>query len=433
VQTEPTRSTARSAALREQALQVIPGGVNSNVRLLGPPLFFARAAGAWLWDVDGNDYVDYLLGQGPNFLGHANADVNRAVATACADGMVYGAQHPLEIEAAQRLCDALGWPQMVRFGLSGTEMVQAALRLARAATGRRKFVRFEGHYHGWLDNVLVSMDGGTPGPASAGQVADYLDDAFVLPWNDARAVAALLDVRGEQIAAVIMEPMMCNTGAIPPREGYLARVRELCDTHGIVLIFDEVISGFRLALGGAVAAYGVRPDLATYGKAMAGGWPVAALAGRADLMERFGTAEVNHAGTFNASVMAMAATCAALRCLTEAPPYERIAAHGDGLMRGLRELGERHDVPLRIQGAPAAFHASFGDPDPVFDYRGLGRLDSARYTAFARELAESGVWVAGRGIWYVSAAHGPRELGETLDRVDAALHRFTARGAIAAV
>ena len=433
MQTQPSRSTAQSTALREKALACIPGGVNSNVRLLGPPLFFERAEGAWLWDVDGNDYIDYLLGQGPNFLGHANADINRAVAEACSAGMVYGAQHPLEVEAAELLCEAVGWAQMVRFGLSGTEMVQAALRLARAATGRRKFVRFEGHYHGWLDNVLLSMDGGTPGPASAGQLADHLDDSFVLPWNDADALAALLERDGEQVAAVIMEPMMCNTGAITPRDGYLPRVRELCDAHGAVLIFDEVISGFRLALGGAAAIYGVTPDLATYGKAMAGGWPVSALAGRADLMERFGTAEVNHSGTFNASVMAMAATCAALRCLTETPPYDGIAEHGTALMDGLRELGERHDVPLRVQGVPAAFHVSFGDPEPVFDYRGMAQFDSKRYVAFARELADSGVWVAGRGIWYVSAAHGPGELGETLRRVDDALHRFTASAIAAAV
>jgi glutamate-1-semialdehyde 2,1-aminomutase len=194
-----------------------------------------------------------------------------------------------------------------------------------------------------------------------------------------------------------------------------------------------VISGFRLALGGAAAVYGVTPDLATYGKAMAGGWPVAALAGRAELMERFGTAEVNHSGTFNASVMAMAATCAALRWLTETPPYDQIAAHGSALIRGLRELGEGHDVPLRLQGVPAAFHASFGDPAPVFDYREFSQLDHSAYAAFARVLADTGVWVAGRGIWYVSAAHGPAELQEALERVDAALQRFTARATATAV
>jgi glutamate-1-semialdehyde 2,1-aminomutase len=413
--------TTRSQQLRERAVRRLPGGVNSNVRLSGPQLFFERAEGAWLWDVDGNDYVDYLLGQGPNHLGHACETVRSAVERACRRGMVYAAQHELEVEAAERLCDAVGWADMVRFGLSGTEMVQAAVRLARAATGRRRFVRFEGHYHGWLDNVLIAVDGQGVGPASAGQLGDYLDDAYTLPWNDADALRALLADRGDDVAAVIMEPMMLNAGAIYPREGYLEQVRALCDQYGIVLIFDEVISGFRLALGGGAQRFGVQPDLATYGKAMAGGWPVAALAGRGALMERFGTAEVNHSGTFNGSVMASAATVATLTLLTDDPPYDGTEAHGRALMDGLRSLAHAYDVPLHLQGEPMAFHASFGDPEPVWDYRALRRLDHERYAAFTRTLADCGVWVAPRGIWYVSAAHGDSELKTALARVDAAL------------
>jgi glutamate-1-semialdehyde 2,1-aminomutase len=286
------RQTRESERHHERAALRLPGGVNSNVRLAGRRRFFERGAGAWLWDVDGNDYVDYLLGQGPCVLGHAPEQIVKAVDVACRQGMVFGAQHPLEVEAAERLCETLGWPQMVRFGCTGTEMVQAALRLTRAATGRRQFVRFEGHYHGWLDNVLVTMDRSPPGVASAGQLEDHLADGLTLPWNDAGALAELLARRGEDVAAVVMEPMMCNAGAILPRPGYLEQVRRLCDEHGVVLVFDEVITGFRLALGGAAERFGVIPDLATYGKAMAGGWPVAALAGRGDLMERFGTGDV---------------------------------------------------------------------------------------------------------------------------------------------
>jgi glutamate-1-semialdehyde 2,1-aminomutase len=411
----------RSEELRTRAVRRLPGGVNSNVRLAAPRTFFARAEGAWLWDVDGNDYVDYLLGQGPSFLGHASRPVNAAIARACERGMVYGAQHPLEIEAAERLCAAVGWLDMVRFGLSGTEMVQAALRVARAATGRPKFIRFEGHYHGWLDNVLLAVEDGTARVASAGQLASHLDDSVLLPWNDTDVVETVLAERGEEIAAVIMEPMMLNAGAIPPRAGYLETVRELCDRHGVVLIFDEVICGFRLALGGASEAFGVTPDLAIYGKAMAGGWPVAAFGGRGDLMERCGTGEVNHSGTFNGSVMAAAATVATLDVLAADPPYRRIAAHGEALMSGLRALADVHRVPLRLQGLPVAFHASFGPPDPVWDYRGLRRLDGERYARFARSLAEHGLWVAGRGVWYVSAAHGTPELAAAMDRLDRAM------------
>ena len=411
----------RSDSLHEAAVRLTPGGVHSNVRMAGPLMFFERAKGAWLWDVDGNDYVDYLLGQGPNFLGHAHPEVNRAVADACQQGMVYGAQHPLEVTAGQRFVDAVEWPDMVRFGLSGTEMVQAAIRLARAVTGRERFVRFQGHYHGWLDNVLLAYDeDGGPIKASEGQLQSHIDDSFVLPWNDADALETLLAERGEQVAAVIMEPFMCNTGAVSPRPGYLEQVRALCDEHQVVLIFDEVITGFRLALGGAAERFGVTPDLATYGKAMAGGYPVAALAGRGELMERFASG-VNHSGTFNASVMASAAVDAALRVLSEDPPYERIEQHGQAVLDGLLELGSSHGVPLRAQGVGPAFHVSFGESGTVHDFSGIQRLDLGRYSAFVPRLAEHGVWVAGRGIWYVSAVHGDKELTTVLERFDAAL------------
>jgi glutamate-1-semialdehyde 2,1-aminomutase len=413
---------ARSAEYRARAGRHLPGGVNSNVRLSAPEVFFSHARGALMWDVDGNEYVDYLLGQGPSFLGHANATVNQAVHDACAGGMLYGNSHLLEVEAAERICAALGWAEMVRLGMTGTEAVQVALRLARAVTGRHRFVRFEGHYHGWLDNVLVNAD--STGPASAGQVASQLTDSIVLPWNDADALATALAAHHTEVAAVIMEPIMVNAGTIEPQPGYLQRVRDLCTEHGIVLIFDEVITGFRVALGGAAARYGVTPDLATYGKAMAGGWPVAALAGKAHLMERFGTGEVNHSGTFNGSVMAAAAVVATIDLLTSDPPYERIGKHGTELMAGLTALADEHGLPLRVQGLPMAFHASFGHRDPVTDYRELRKLDLAGYTRLASALSEHGVWVAGRGIWYVSAAHGPQELATALDRAGETMREF---------
>lgn len=410
----------RSTALRERALAHAPGGVQSNVRLGGAKPFIERAKGARMWDVDGRDYVDYLLGQGPNFLGHAPERVLSAVEDACRRGVIFGGQHELEIQAAEAVCAALGWAEMVRFGVSGTESVQAALRLARAATGRRRVVRFEGHYHGWLDNVLMAPKDGTWGASSLGQLASHLDDFTVLPWNDADAVADALGREGDRIAAVIMEPLMINTGVIEPRPGYLQRVRELCDAYGVVLIFDEVISGFRLALGGAAERFGVAPDLATYGKAMAGGWPVSALAGRAGLMERFGDGAVNHSGTFNGSVMATAATTATLALLREDPPYERVAAYGAKLMSAIAEAGARHGAGLHVQGLPAAFHVSFGT-EHATDARTLQRLELDRYKRFAATLVEHGLWVADRGVWYVSAAHGTSEYEDTLTRLDQAL------------
>jgi len=411
--------TQRSRELHERALRVLPGGVNSNIRLLAPPVFFDHAAGCRLVDVDGNDYIDYLLGQGPNFLGHAPADILDAVDEATRRGMVYGAQHALEVEAAERMLQMLGWAEQVRFGVSGSESVQAALRLARAVTGRTRFVRFEGHYHGWFDNVLAKVDEGRAVAASEGQMTHHLDDSVMLPWNDLEAVERTLG-GSDDIAAVIMEPVMLNAGSIEPRPGYLEGVRAACDTHRVVLIFDEVISGFRVAPGGAAERYGVSPDLATYGKAMAGGWPVSALAGPAEMMGRFGTGKVNHSGTFNASVMACAATVATLRRLTDDPPYERIASRGRRLMDGLSRLADGHGLDLNVQGLPMSFHAGFGD-GPVTDYRSLGHLDAGRYDRFTRTLIDHGVWVAGRGIWYLSAAHEEADIDATLERVEAAM------------
>ena len=418
-----SRSALRtqSVLLRERALRSIPGGVNSNIRLSAPQVFFARGSGARIWDVDGNEYVDYVLGQGPCFLGHAHPAVGQAVARACEEGMVFGAQHPLEVEAVESLLSAVGWAEQGRLGSTGTECVQAALRVARAATGRTKFVRFEGHYHGWLDNVLMAMDHGRVVPASEGQVAGHLSDSYVLPWNDGDALEALLRWAGSEIAAVMMEPMMINAGSIEPLPGYLQRVRELCDQHGVVLIFDEVITGFRLARGGAAARYGVSPDLATYGKAMAGGWPVAALLGRADLLAPVGSGAVNHSGTFNAAVMAAAAVVATQRALDADPPYEAIESYGTELMAGITKIGESHGLGLHVQGIGAAFHVSFGTGGQVFDARELSRLDLARYAAFTHRLADHGLWVLGRGTWYVSAAHSGAELADTLTWFDEAV------------
>jgi glutamate-1-semialdehyde 2,1-aminomutase len=409
-----------SGDLRERAARRLPGGVNSNVRLDAPRIFFARGKGAWLWDVDGRDYVDYLLGQGPAFLGHAPDSVQRAVADACARGTVYGGQNVLEVEASERLCEVLGWPEMVRFGMTGTEAVQAAIRLARAATGRRRIVRFEGHYHGWLDNVLVASAPGEAKPASAGQPQAALADSIVLPWNDLDVLVDALDREGDAVCAMLMEPAMLNAGSIAPLPGYLEGVRELCSARDIVLVFDEVITGFRLALGGAAERFGVVPDLAVYGKAMAGGWPVAAIAGPAELMERFGSGEVNHSGTFNGNVMAAAATIATLDVLRSDPPYERTERVGARLMDELRALADDASVPLRLRGFPLAFHASFGDGE-VHDLRGVQALDGAGYKQLAARLVEAGVWVAARGIWYVSVAHGEREVEVTLERAERAL------------
>lgn len=419
------QKTTDTASWIARAERVIPGGVSSNVRLTAPRRFFTRGSGARLWDVEGREYVDYLLGQGPAFLGHAHPAVTKAVADATASGMVYGAQHPLEVLAAERFLQAVTWADQVRFGVSGTESDQAALRLARAATGRRRVLRFAGTYHGWLDNVLIDYRNGTA-PASAGQPEDALGDWIVIPYNDPAALRAAFAEHADQIAAVIAEPVMCNNGVIAPIDGFLQLLRDACTSAGTVLIFDEVITGFRLALGGAAEYYGVTPDLAVYGKALAGGWPVSALAGRRELMSRFATGGVNHSGTFNASVMAAAAVVATLDVLVTHPPYARIRAHGSALMTNLIALGDKHGIRLRVQGLPAAFHVGIAtDPtdnnEPITDYAGLARLNLDRYAELASLFAKQGLWVAGRGVWYVSAAHTDDDAHDALAAVDTVL------------
>lgn len=430
----------RSHELYELAKQSLAGGVSSNVRLLGKPhpLFFDRAEGALLYDVDGNKYIDYVLAQGPMILGHSHPAVLDAVNTAMRRGQLYAGQHMLEIELAQKLVEIVPSAELCRFGLSGSEMVQAAMRLARAVTGRTMILRFEGHYHGWFDNVLISVapppDKAGPRHApqptlgSNGQTASALQDFFVLPFNDLALVEELFARSGDQIAAVMLEPMMCNTGAIPPEPGFLQGLRRLCDQYGSLLYFDETITGFRLSLAGAQGYYGVTPDLSSFAKAMAGGFANAALVGKAEYMQRFAQ-DVNHSGTFNSNIISMAASVAALAELEKdgGAVYRHIERLGTKLMQGLRELGRRHGLPLHVQGLPCAFHVSFNQQPPIRDYRDYAlHCDKERYTAFVEAMLARGVRLIGRGIWYVSAAHTERHIEQTLETADQALRELAA-------
>jgi glutamate-1-semialdehyde 2,1-aminomutase len=412
--------------LQRRALRVLAGGVSSNTRLLNPHLIVDRAAGCRIWAADGTEYLDYLLGQGPNVLGYAPPRVLEKVLAAQRDGVIYAATHRREIEAAERVLAVLGWAETMRFGSSSTEMVQAALRMARAATGRSRVVRFHGHYHGWLDNIYARNEGTVAAPASLGQPAGALADVLVLEWNDAAAFGQLLAAQGSEIAAVIMEPVMLNAGVIVPEPGYLEAVRRICTERGVVLIFDETISGFRVALGGAAERFGVHPDLAVYGKAMAAGWPCAAIAGRRDLFAGVASGAVTHAGTFNGNTIATAAVMASIDELASGEVYEQIGKVGTALMQSIRDCAEASGLELHIQGLPMAFHASFMPPGsvPVTRYRDLARSDPDRYARLAGALIGQRVWVARRGIWYVSAAHTEADVAETVDRVGRAFSAF---------
>ena len=408
--------------LRKRAMRALAGGVSSNTRLLNPHLIVERASGCRMWDADGTEYIDYLLGQGPNFLGYAPPRVVEKVIAAQRDGIIYAATHRREIEAAERILAVLPWAEQLRFGSSSSEMVQAAMRIARSATGRRNVLRFHGHYHGWFDNIQIRSSGAQVAPGSLGQVPDALDPLLIIDWNDPDAFTRAIDDHGDSIAAVLMEPMMLNAGAIEPADGYLQHVRDACTRRGIVLIFDETISGFRVALGGAAERYGVAPDLAVYGKAMAAGWPCAALVGRRELFADVASGQLTHAGTFNGNTIATAAVLASLDELEDGSVYRHVESVGAALISALTALVDHRGVPITIQGLPMAFHARFDSgTEPIVRYSQLEGIDLDRYARFATNLIAAGLWVAYRGIWYVSAAHTLDDVDETVKRFDAAL------------
>jgi glutamate-1-semialdehyde 2,1-aminomutase len=411
---------AASASIAQRLAQAVPGGVNSNVRLEVAEVVFSEGRGSRLWDVDGREYLDYVLGQGPAFLGHAHPRMVEAVTQAIGRGMTYAAQSPVELLAAERILGVLDWAEMVRIGMTSTETVQAALRLARSATGRPLFLRFRGQYHGWLDNVLASPLDPWPGLASPGQVPAALNESITLEWNDLAAVERAFDEHPGLIAAIITEPVMLNAGSILPEPGFLAGLRRLSEQHGAVLIFDETITGFRIDLRGAVGRFAVVPDLAIYGKAVAGGFPASVLAGRADLMSLFATG-TNHSGTFNANVMSCAAIAEAMAIMSDEPVHDAVAGVGLSLMDGLQALFADAGLGVQVRGLPAAFHLSFDSTEPVICYQDLLRADTARYRSLVSAARETGLWLTGRGIWYVSAAHTPDDVEQTLDRMSRAV------------
>jgi glutamate-1-semialdehyde 2,1-aminomutase len=428
---------ALSQKLYERSCKSLAGGVSSNVRAgkLPPPLFFERAAGSRIYDVDGNQYIDYVLGQGPLILGHSPAPILEAVACALEKGQLYAGQSEMEIELSEKLQQLMPCAELVRFSNSGSEIVQAALRLARAYTKREKVVKFEGHYHGWFDNVLISvqppMEVAGPRqspqsvPATAGQVKSALGDVMVLPWNDLSLFEETVQNNGDEIAAVIMEPIMCNTGCILPREGYLQGVQRVCEAHGIVLILDEIITGFRVGLSGAQGYFGIKPDLATFGKAMASGFPVSLLAGRREIMDLIATGEVNHSGTFNSNVMAMSASLATLAELEQPEVYEQMVRLGQQLMAGFKDLLQSTGVKAQISGLGPMFHIAFGDMQPIHDYRSfVQHNDMGQCQRFADLMLDHGVRFIPRGMWYLSAAHTQQDVDFTLEAASTALQKF---------
>lgn len=435
------RDFSRSADYIRRAAKHLAGGVSSNVRLGAKPtpLCFKSASGSKLIDIDGNEYIDYVLGMGPVILGHDDSCVKEKIVNSLRDGQLFGGQHQMELELAEMLCAIIPSAELVRFGLTGSEMVQAALRVARAFTGKTKFVKFEGHYHGWYDNVLLNLSS-TPYqegdsfpipafPQSAGQPDSSLAEVLVLPWNDTAVLRQCLDKYGSQVAAIIMEPVMCNTGAILPADGYLQSVRQLCDEHEIVLIFDEVITGFRLDVGGVQARLNVTPDIALFAKAMGNGFPIAALVGKRDIMSLIGSGKVNHSGTYNSNVLSIAASLATVERLSEqgAVALRYIERMGDTLIAGIRAAARSCGRNLHIQGYGAVFNTAFMNKAEATNYSDYRASDAAMQTQFVGALLHRGIRITDRGTWFMSLAHSDRDIAKTISLVEDALRSLVVR------
>ena len=432
------RSYAKSIALYERTRKHLAGGVSSNVRYASTPvpLFFARGEGARLYDVDGNVHIDYVLGNGPAILGHAPKPVIDAVAASLTDGQLFAAQNPRETELAERLCRLLPSAEVVRFATSGTEAVLMAMRLARAFTGRNRILKFEGHYHGWSDQAYISTrpslneagpaDEPVPVAGSPGMPPSVLDDVAVAGWNDLNALAHAFERYPGQIAGVIMEPIMVNGGAILPQPGYLAGVRDLCRAKGALFICDEVITGFRVGLGGAQARLGVSADLSVYAKAVAAGFPLAMVAGRRDVMDILLDKGVMHGGTYNGNVQSMAASLAALDVLErdDGAVYRLMETRGTRLMDGLASLGARHKLPVLVQGMPAIFQTFFTHERAPRNYRESAACDRDMAMAFHTALQEEGIRVNQRATWFLSTAHDDAVIDETLAAADRAMAKL---------
>jgi glutamate-1-semialdehyde 2,1-aminomutase len=426
----------KSQQLMARAKERLPGGVSSDVRLGGPALVYARGEGPYLFDVDGNRYIDYALGMGPLVLGHTPPAVVAAVQEQAARGLIYGGQNELEALVAEQIAAVVPCAEMMRFNCVGSEATHAAIRLARAFTGRQKYLKFEGHYHGWLDSVLFSTAvvpdrAGAPDrphtvPMTGGVAESGMADVVVAPWNDLQSLSAILTENEGQIAAVIMEPIMCNTGCIDPLPGYLEGVQRLCREHGALLIFDEVITGFRRALGGAQSVFGVTPDLATFAKAVAAGLPLSVVAGRRDIMEQITERKVMHAGTFNSNPLVMAGAHAALTELAKdgGAVYRHMGQVGQQLAVGIRKLGQQYSIPISVEGPGPMLQVYFSAPERILNARDVAASDLPARDRFIAELMEHGVRLTSRGLIFLSSTHGEAEIGATLEAVESVFRHW---------
>ncbi len=417
---------SKSAGLLDRSRKSLAGGVSSEFRKYNYPhaLFYDHAEGVHIYDVDGNRYLDFTLSQGPLIVGHSHPRVLESVNNYSSQGQLYAGQHLLEVELAEKLQKCIPSAELLRFCLDGSTAIHSALRIARAKTGKNKFVRFEGHYHGWLDNVCwgLTLDQNAMGseeqpvslPWSEGLAPQVTDEFRLLPWNNLDLVEQMLAKHHHEIAALITEPIMCNSSCILPESGFLEGLRELCTKYQVTLIFDEVITGFRCGLGGAQKLFEVVPDLSVFGKAMASGYPISAIVGKKPWMELVSSGRVIHAGTMNSACPLISAAMATLELLEEPGTYDRIYRLGRKLMDGLRVVAERTGQNLLVQGLGPMFHTGFTDIDRVNNFRETQAYDKQKLGEFIGRLHDKGIRVIGRGLWYISTVHSDEHIDHAL-------------------
>lgn len=433
----------RSKQLFDKATAVIPGGVNSPVRAFkavgGEPIFVARGEGPYFYDADGNRYIDYVLSWGPLIMGHAPPTVVEAVQAAAREGTSFGWATGREVELARRVIEAVPSVEKVRFVNSGTEATMSAVRVARGVTGRSKFIKFAGCYHGHADAFLSESAGSgiaTLGiPGSAGVPEGAASDTLTLPFNDIEAITSTMKEKSAEIAAIIVEPVAANMGLVLPAPGFLETLRELCDAHGTILIFDEVMTGFRLARGGAQERLGVRPDLSTFGKVIGGGLPVGAYGGRLDLMDHVApVGPVYQAGTLSGNPLAMAAGAAALDGIGQPGFFENLERASESIHEGIASVLEKHGNPARVDRIGSMFGIWFkeGAQAGPRDYDEVKQGNTERFGAFFRSLLDEGVAIAPSAfeVGFLSSAHQQTQIDATVTAMDRALGRMKKEGVL---
>ncbi len=425
--------TDESKAWFARANKVLAGGISSSARAsttgdLPYPLYITRGAGSHIWDADGNEFIDYLLSYGSVILGHQDAGLKSAITAQLDAGTMFGTCNTIEVQLAEQICRMVPGVDLVRFSNSGSEAICGAVRAARGFTSKTKILKFEGHYHGWVDVLAISnrpaaaesgpLDHPASQPHSRGIPQGIVNDVIIAPWNHRRQVENILDQFESDLAAIVLEPVVANNACTMPEPGFLEFLREQCTRRKLLLIYDEIVTGFRLARGGAAEYFGVIPDLMIWSKAIGGGFPISAFGGRRDVMLPVAANTVKHGGTYNGNPLCAAAALETLRRLGEPGTLEAIQNHGDGLIEAIKRSAHDLHVPCCVQGTGTMFQLVFTDDgQPLRHYRDILKANSARYGVFRQALLEMGVHInnSGSACWFVSAAHGANDAAGGFD------------------